>query len=44
VYRSGELCSSSDAIDARWIRIGELSLYELTDSVTTIIGEAAKKS
>jgi 8-oxo-dGTP diphosphatase len=44
VYRSGELRSSSDALDARWIRIAELSFYELTDSVIAIISEAAGKS
>jgi 8-oxo-dGTP diphosphatase len=44
VYKSGELRSSSDADDARWIRIGELALYELTAPVSAVIEEAAEKS
>jgi len=44
VYRSGELHPASDALDARWIRTGELHRYDLTDTVIAIISEATGKS
>jgi 8-oxo-dGTP diphosphatase len=40
LYKSGTLQHSSDASDARWVRIDELDKYELTDAVRGLVKEA----
>ncbi len=40
----GVLASSSDAEDARWVRIAELPDYRITQKATTVIHKAVERS